>query len=451
MASEQMRRENVNSEREIHVEKNRVPKMAEHFEHLAEQAKESDITGGKETPHRVVQELMLVKVDTEKRVQVLLEMQMCSKARETDELGLTLSEKRRKILKRERGRERERREEVGQEEKQGPSPEEISKYRAEAQQNTIGALQSAQERYERAKESACQALGSTTEIAKEKSAKAKDIAAEKAAQAKDIAAEKATQAKDTLASAARTTAEYTSEQAVEASKKTTEKACQVAMDLKDKATAVGWSAAHYTTAIAVDGTKAAARAVEGVAEYTGHKAVEIASKTLDTAKDIASATGEKAKEFTARKKEEAKRELEAKRPSERQGTEWTLTETSTEERFQGSQVKLQIQYENHLKTSQVKVFNVAENRAKRYWVLLAKLLVKLHSKLLNQLRKSQKEGREHGEDTGVLGAIGETLAEIVHTTKMMVIGEDHQGKTGDRTGSRSMQTGKQGTGEEEKR
>ncbi|KAK7290860.1 hypothetical protein RIF29_05596 [Crotalaria pallida] len=45
MDSQQARRENKTTEREIHVEKNRVPKMTTHFEHLAtEQAKGS--TGG---------------------------------------------------------------------------------------------------------------------------------------------------------------------------------------------------------------------------------------------------------------------------------------------------------------------------------------------------------------------------------------------------------------------
>ncbi|RDX82167.1 Seed biotin-containing protein SBP65, partial [Mucuna pruriens] len=47
MASEQLvRRENTTTERELGVEKDRVPKMTDHFEHLADKAKESDISAG---------------------------------------------------------------------------------------------------------------------------------------------------------------------------------------------------------------------------------------------------------------------------------------------------------------------------------------------------------------------------------------------------------------------
>lgn len=52
MASEQVprRRENTTSEREIHVETDKVPKLTTHFESLAEKARVSDPAGGKETP-----------------------------------------------------------------------------------------------------------------------------------------------------------------------------------------------------------------------------------------------------------------------------------------------------------------------------------------------------------------------------------------------------------------
>lgn len=78
------------------------------------------------------------------------------------------------------------------------------------------------------------------------------------------------------------------------------------------------TAAQYTTEKAVEGTKAAARAVQGVAGYAGHKAAEIVAKPLGAAKEVAVSTGETMKEYTARKKEEAERELMAKRSSGRQ-------------------------------------------------------------------------------------------------------------------------------------
>lgn len=53
MASDQVsrRRENTTTEREIHVETDKVPKMTIHFESLADRARASDLTVGKETQH----------------------------------------------------------------------------------------------------------------------------------------------------------------------------------------------------------------------------------------------------------------------------------------------------------------------------------------------------------------------------------------------------------------
>jgi len=95
-------------------------------------------------------------------------------------------------------------------------------------------------------------------------------------------------------------------------------ASKVAGDLSDNAKVKGWSAAHYSTEKAVEGTKAVTNAVEGAVEYLGQKAYELAAKSLDTATGLASATGENAKEYTARKKEEAERALEAKREAQNQ-------------------------------------------------------------------------------------------------------------------------------------
>ncbi|KAI6673063.1 hypothetical protein NL676_000969 [Syzygium grande] len=53
MASDQVsrRRENTTTEREIHVETDKVPKMTIHFESLADKARASDPAVGKETQH----------------------------------------------------------------------------------------------------------------------------------------------------------------------------------------------------------------------------------------------------------------------------------------------------------------------------------------------------------------------------------------------------------------
>ncbi|KAK6157568.1 hypothetical protein DH2020_011816 [Rehmannia glutinosa] len=92
MASDQLRRESVTEERDTMVEKDRVPKMATHYEHLSEKAKE-------EEQH--------------------ISPRSHEKAHRQPE----------------------------------PSLEEISKLRATAQQNSVEAIRAAEERHEKAKES----------------------------------------------------------------------------------------------------------------------------------------------------------------------------------------------------------------------------------------------------------------------------------------------------------
>ncbi|KAK7272407.1 hypothetical protein RJT34_28986 [Clitoria ternatea] len=88
MASEQLaRRENTTVEREIHVEKDRVPKMATHFEHLAEQARESDLTGGKDTPQGSIEALQGGEYRKDHAGKAIGDVGGPAKTRETHELG----------------------------------------------------------------------------------------------------------------------------------------------------------------------------------------------------------------------------------------------------------------------------------------------------------------------------------------------------------------------------
>lgn len=155
-----------------------------------------------------------------------------------------------------------------------------------------------------------------------------------------------------------------------------------AKDVKDRASAAGWTAAHYTTEKAVEGTKATGRAVGGVAGYVGEKATaagqaiaDMAKKPLGAARDAVVSTGESAKEYTGRKEEEAHRALESKK----------TTET------------------DHRQDQQQKEEETAETVV--------------------------QGGGEGGGGGGVLGAIGETLAEIAQNTAYMVAGspEDSSG------------------------
>ncbi|XP_031378606.1 seed biotin-containing protein SBP65-like [Punica granatum] len=237
MASQQQpRRKNTNSDREVHVEKDRVPKMASHLESLAKKAKESDVTLGKDAP----------TVEGEQDI-------------DRAEVAAHFVEKLRDLascLRWERGPwKQEAREITGREEKgsesQQPSLEEISRLRALAQQNSMDTLRAAEERYNKAKES--------------KGAAAKDVVLEKSRQGYGVAKEykvpKAEQTKD-----------YTVHKAAEDKDYTVQKAA--AAVAKDKA---------------VDVTK-------GVAGYAGEKAAVAKGVTVDTGKNAVDYTGKVAED-----------------------------------------------------------------------------------------------------------------------------------------------------------
>ncbi|KAJ6291496.1 hypothetical protein OIU76_023549 [Salix suchowensis] len=293
------------------------------------------------------------------------------------------------------------------------SLDEITKLRETAQKNSLEAIKAAEERYEKAKNKASQAVGSAKNTVAEKAAQTKDIAAENAAQARDITAQKAAQgketgaqAKDTIVEGAWRTSEYVLEKSKGAKDYTVEKAVaakdvtmesgkeaahyveKVAVNMKDKAAAAGWTAAHYTTEKAVDGTMAAARAVE----YAGQKTTELAGKPLRAAKETAASTGESIKEYTARKKEEAERELEARKAAEGQGGEYKEESQVHATGGQGAEVANQFSEE------------ITPEGEEQYW------------------RRQQGQ-----EASSLLGAIGETIVEIAQATKDLVIGQDPAG------------------------
>ncbi|GLT30207.1 hypothetical protein SLA2020_050220 [Shorea laevis] len=195
----------------------------------------------------------------------------------------------------------------------------------QANDNTQKTSQSQWERTGEAKDRANQGHNVSNERANEKGTQAEGSILQNAHQ---FATEKSSQAKDVVLEGAQKTSQYLSEKTGKAKdavtnidsryqgcdsgsrKEAAEYAAKVAADMKEKAPVVGWSAAHYTTEKAVEGTKIAAKVVQEV----GQKAVEVAAKPLsNVAKDAAAATGETLKEYTARKKEVAPREFEAKK------------------------------------------------------------------------------------------------------------------------------------------
>ncbi|PNX71790.1 putative seed biotin containing protein SBP65, partial [Trifolium pratense] len=235
----------------------------------------------------------------------------------------------------------EQREKAREEEEEKRSTlEEITKYRNQAQQSAMEAISAAQERAAQAKDVTKDTVSNAAKTATDYAYPAAEKAKSAAVQAKDVtletgmtAAEKAkcaaAQAKETgmtAAEKAKNAALQAKDVTVETGMTAAEKAKaaagvagKVAVDLKDKATdkatVAGWTAAHYSTKLAVDGTKAAANAVEGAAGYVVPKAAELASKSVDVVKGLASSTGETAKEFTSKKKDQSWREYEAKRVS----------------------------------------------------------------------------------------------------------------------------------------
>ncbi|MED6114602.1 hypothetical protein PIB30_081855 [Stylosanthes scabra] len=89
MASEQLqRRENTTAEREVHIEKDRVVKMTTHFEHLAEEVKESD-DSSKEIPQGSIAALQGGEVNKDHAGKAIGDIGGRGKARETHELGAT--------------------------------------------------------------------------------------------------------------------------------------------------------------------------------------------------------------------------------------------------------------------------------------------------------------------------------------------------------------------------
>ncbi|XP_038902036.1 seed biotin-containing protein SBP65 [Benincasa hispida] len=446
MASEQLsRRDNTTKEREIEVEKERVPQLTSHFEAIAVQGKapipekteekqrkeahgtsiaKGELPGREEERRRI--ESGGGKPDETRELATQFES-LAEKVRDKRETD-TENERQRQARENEQRESRIREEQGVQKQRDSeqakgkkgeietrqnqPSLEEISNFRAIAQEKSNEAIRAAKERYDKAnKESLNQGVGGRTEESEQRETEegeedtvegggertgletvketltsaaktAKDYTVPIAEKAKDYTVQKAVEAKDMTVSAGQTTAHYLGEKAVaakdvalESGKVAAEYAGKAAEDLKDKAVVAGWSTAHYSCDTAVEGTKAAARLVKGAAEYAG----AIAAKPLSAAKNVAETTGESMKDYTARKKEEAEREAMYKT-----GEKESMYERTKETFERGKEVK----------------------------------------------ERGEGRGNENRvDDGGILGAIGETIYEIAQTTKEMVIGGgDESGK-----------------------
>lgn len=360
MASEKLRKENVTDERNVEVEKDRVPKMTTHFESLAVKAKGDEVPvlhggaaetetpacgearGGRvheEKPHEFVS--LAGKVEGHEGSGMSAGRKYRKEGAETDKGGAQM-----RTARDGGGQKKEEMQEKagGGEGRQEASLEEISNMRSKAQQNSMEAIRAAEERYEKAKvlgetalqkakESASQAKGTSLQgiqYAAEKGEVLKDTAKDTLASAGKTAADYTMQAKDVVAEKGHATAQYVAEKAKEAKDNTGDKAAaakdvtvetgkgaagyvgKVAGTVKEKAAVAGWGAAHLTAGVAAEATKKVAGVTSSVAGYTGekvagatHTVVGYAGEKLAAAKDVVVSTEEKAAEYAARKKAEA--------------------------------------------------------------------------------------------------------------------------------------------------
>ncbi|XP_039005318.1 seed biotin-containing protein SBP65-like [Hibiscus syriacus] len=539
MASDQLsRRENTTSEREVHLEENQVPKMATHFESLAEKSKQSDAGVARQVPHRECHELGGKVGDINVSTTIVAETEGDDvgtgrgkhgeeRAREPnyaigkfevsggpgkqirgasmesqgfkhekiggnrqergasmESMGKRESDKETRHSMETAGELRNIDKEEGGEKREQLSLEEISKLRGTAQQNSMETLRAAEERYNKAKESAAQALNTAAVYTKDKGQQARETArqsaqyaAEKGGQATDTvrraaqkAAEMGGQTKDTIVEGAKKTSQYIAEKGTEtkdtaaetlsSSGRTTadysvpkmEQAGKVAVDVKDRAVVAGWTTAHYTTEKAVEGTKVAARMVEGAAEYAGQKSKELAATSLRAAKDAASAAGETIIEYTARKKEEAARDFEAKRSTEETTDEYISYQEEEESRERPSEIRRQVQdfprktkekieetakpigdalkqtFQGSSETNKSGGFTQETERRRHDQREKGPMQTEgveraKHSATERNFEGSARRGDE--TESGVLGAIAETIVEIAqNTTDLVNIGPD---------------------------
>ncbi|XP_043699744.1 LOW QUALITY PROTEIN: seed biotin-containing protein SBP65-like [Telopea speciosissima] len=259
------------------------------------------------------------------------------------------------------------------------SQEEIGKYRATAQQKSVEAIRNVEERKAKAKESSAAA-----QYAEEKGGAAKDTALEKGQQAYEYTAEKgqkgASATKDTLAGAGKNALNYTVLEAektkdvvVKGSEATLHYAGEKAAGAKHTAVNVAKSAASYAGETAVAAKDVTLEGGKKVAASAAQKATVVGL----TAAEAAAAAGHKVAEHSAEKMASAKKAAEAKRQ------DWT---EYTEEK----------------------------QREGRDW-----------GTGLRHRGVTQKAHEEQGgtESVGeLLGAVGETVAEIAQRAKEMVIG-----------------------------
>ncbi|KAK4368994.1 hypothetical protein RND71_012786 [Anisodus tanguticus] len=300
MASQQARREYVTDERKIEVEKDRVPKMASHFQSLADQ-----VQGATEVHPAAVHVKSTVTTVPDQESQPMQQPQR-EKQQSSD---VTQGRKQQgfeekpggikfdahgqehKDLDTNRASQMQKQSKGvgagGTEETKGPSLEEISQHRQTAQQNSMDTIRAAEERYEKAKEkgaftlhnvkeSATHGLGATGKYVAEKAGAAKDTALEKGQQAYEATKDTLSSAGQTAAQSAQQAKDYTTQKAGE----TKDYVAQKAGDTKDYTMQKTVKAKEYVA----PKTGEAQEQGKGAASYVGGKAAQVKDATVEMGK-----------------------------------------------------------------------------------------------------------------------------------------------------------------------
>ena len=494
MASEQLqRRENTSVEREVHVEKDRVTKMTTHFEHLAEEVKESD-DSSKDTPQGTQFESLADKVkgggehggrksenvaasdaqaqhhnvgkfesgeEFEGRTREVTGSVPERSGENKESVGQVTAEEARGG---DRGREegvsegqrlqeaigggaeteaakakRNQEQEIFQGGRVGGGAAETEGAKAERNQEPEEAQTKNESETLRSKEQTAPQQGyvdATKETLSGGAKAAAEYTAPVAEKAKDYTLQAAEKAKDVTVESGKTAAEY---------------AGKTAVDLKDKAAVAAWKAANFGTEVTVEGTKTAVHVVEGAAGYAGQKAAELAVKSVGAVKGLAASAGETAKEYTARKKDEAQRDLDLKKASQFQEGRTT--------QGVGETVSLEGTGSSVLSSIGETVGNVGQQIKKPFQNITGSGQTEESNRIQQGQQQIQHEGGEAMTRVGdvaqrvkkpldtitgnitegggeVLGAVGETVGEIGESMikPAETAQEQHQGKEGQQGG-----------------
>ncbi|KAG7010395.1 Seed biotin-containing protein SBP65, partial [Cucurbita argyrosperma subsp. argyrosperma] len=478
MAAEQLnRRDNTTKEREIQVEKERVPQLTSHFEAIAVQCKaatpekthELASDGGKEAqgtsiakgalPGREVRRSIAEgevgggKPDDTHELAAQFDS-LAEKVRDKRETDTENERERRARADKEREQRRSR---IGEEQrlseqkkgKEGeigsrqyqPSLEEISNVRATAQEKSNKVTRAAKERYDEAKkESLNQGVGARTEEWDQRGTEGAEDTVEERGQQTGLGA-----VKETLTSAAKTAKDYT----VPIAEKAKDYTVQKAVEAKDITVCVGQTTAHYLGEKAVAAKGVAIGGGKVAAEYAGKAAEDLKDKAVvagwstahyscDTAVEgtkaaarLVKGAAEQAGAIAARPLSAAKNVAESTGESVKEYTARKKEEAQRESTYK--QAEKESMYEKTKETFEGAREEVKERGEGR----------------VNE--KNAAEGKD--DDGGILGAIGETIYEIAQTTKEIVIGhgdETRKHSTFDfEHGEEEGQANDQGYGREE--